>query len=52
MFQFLFSFLGIIAFCIAFGIVVSQLGPQGQPMVEFFSVMDKVIMKLVSMIMW
>uniref|UniRef100_A0A0N5ATZ5 Amino acid transporter n=1 Tax=Syphacia muris TaxID=451379 RepID=A0A0N5ATZ5_9BILA len=43
--------MGIIAFCIAFGIAVSQLGAEGQPMVDFFSVMDKVIMKLVSLIM-
>uniref|UniRef100_A0A915ATV9 Amino acid transporter n=2 Tax=Parascaris univalens TaxID=6257 RepID=A0A915ATV9_PARUN len=44
--------LGIIVFCIAFGIVVSQLGEQGRLMVDFFVIMDQVIMRLVMMIMW
>ncbi|VDN60422.1 unnamed protein product [Dracunculus medinensis] len=44
--------LGIIVFCIAFGIVLSQLGEQARVMVEFFAVMDQVIMKLVMMVMW
>uniref|UniRef100_A0A0M3HUC3 Amino acid transporter n=1 Tax=Ascaris lumbricoides TaxID=6252 RepID=A0A0M3HUC3_ASCLU len=42
--------LGIIVFCIAFGIVVSQLGEQGRLMVDFFVIMDQVIMRLVMMI--
>ncbi|KAI1708820.1 sodium:dicarboxylate symporter family domain-containing protein [Ditylenchus destructor] len=44
--------LGIIVFCIGFGIVVSQLGEQARIMVEFFSALDKVIMQLVSYVMW
>jgi solute carrier family 1 (high affinity glutamate transporter) protein 2 len=44
--------LGIIVFCIGFGIVVSQLGERAQIMVDFFSALDQVIMRLVSYIMW
>ncbi|VDK46528.1 unnamed protein product [Anisakis simplex] len=44
--------LGIIVFCIAFGIVVSQLGEEARLMVEFFVIMDQVIMKLVMTVMW
>ncbi|KAI6230382.1 Excitatory amino acid transporter 2 [Aphelenchoides fujianensis] len=43
--------LGIIIFCIAFGIIVSQLGDEARIMIEFFSALDQVIMKLVSYIM-
>lgn len=43
--------LGVIIFCIAFGIVVSQLGDEAQVMVDFFSAMDKIIMKLVGYVM-
>lgn len=43
--------LGIIIFCIGFGIIISQLGENARVMVEFFSVLDQVIMKLVSYIM-
>ncbi|CAD5212045.1 unnamed protein product [Bursaphelenchus okinawaensis] len=43
--------LGIIIFCIGFGIVVSQLGDEARVMVDFFSVMDKVIMQLVGYVM-
>ena len=44
--------LGIIVFCIGFGIVVSQLGERAQIMVDFFSALDQVIMRLVSYVMW
>uniref|UniRef100_A0A915Q5L2 Amino acid transporter n=1 Tax=Setaria digitata TaxID=48799 RepID=A0A915Q5L2_9BILA len=44
--------LGVIVFCISFGIVLSQLGEQARTMVDFFSIMDQVIMRLVMIIMW
>jgi len=44
--------LGVIVFCIGFGIVVSQLGDEAQIMMDFFSALDKIIMRLVSYIMW
>uniref|UniRef100_A0A914WFI4 Amino acid transporter n=1 Tax=Plectus sambesii TaxID=2011161 RepID=A0A914WFI4_9BILA len=44
--------LGIIVFCIGFGIVISQLGEQARVMVDFFVILDAIIMRLVSVIMW
>uniref|UniRef100_A0A915M0R5 Amino acid transporter n=2 Tax=Meloidogyne incognita group TaxID=654580 RepID=A0A915M0R5_MELJA len=46
------NILGLIVFCIAFGIVLSQLGPRGRPMVDFFAILDLVSMRLVFLIMW
>uniref|UniRef100_A0A1I8A3U9 Amino acid transporter n=1 Tax=Steinernema glaseri TaxID=37863 RepID=A0A1I8A3U9_9BILA len=44
--------LGVIVFCIGFGIMVSQLADEGQIIVDFFVAMDKVIMRLVMIVMW
>ncbi|CAD6190483.1 unnamed protein product [Caenorhabditis auriculariae] len=44
--------LGIIVFCIGVGISLSQLGAEASVMVQFFVIMDKVIMKLVMTVMW
>ncbi|KAI3414022.1 glutamate synthase [NADH] [Globodera pallida] len=46
------NILGVIVFCISFGIVISQLGERARIMVDFFAVLDLVIMRLVSIIMW
>lgn len=35
-----------------FGIVVSQVGEAANLMVQFFVILDMVIMRLVSIIMW
>ncbi|KAI6194493.1 Excitatory amino acid transporter 2 [Aphelenchoides besseyi] len=43
--------LGVIIFCIGFGIIVSQLGEEARLMVEFFGTLDKVIMRFVSYMM-
>ena len=43
---------GIIVFCIAVGISLSQMGHEAHVMVQFFVIMDKVIMKLVMTVMW
>lgn len=44
--------LGIIFFCLTFGTVLGSLGKVGAPVVEFFKVIDEVIMKMVTAIMW
>lgn len=44
--------LGLVVFSIAFGIVISQMGPAGKPMVDFFQSMNDAIMKLVSLVIW
>ena len=44
--------LGIIFFCLTFGTVLGSLGRKGQLVVDFFKVIDEVIMKMVNAIMW
>lgn len=44
--------LGIIAFCIAFGILLSAMGEQAQVMVDFFAILAEITMQMVNMIMW
>ncbi|XP_053118497.1 excitatory amino acid transporter 2-like isoform X3 [Hemicordylus capensis] len=44
--------LGLIGFFIAFGIVMGKMGEQAKPMADFFNILNEIIMKLVSMIMW
>uniref|UniRef100_A0AC34GYB5 Amino acid transporter n=1 Tax=Panagrolaimus sp. ES5 TaxID=591445 RepID=A0AC34GYB5_9BILA len=44
--------LGVIVFCIAFGIVLSHMEEEAAVIVAFFSALDKAIMKLVMIIMW
>jgi len=44
--------LGIIFFCLAFGTVLGSLGKKAAGVIEFFAVIDEVIMRMVSIIMW
>lgn len=44
--------LGIITFCTAYGIYISILGPRGQIMMDFFTCLNEIIMKLVALVMW
>uniref|UniRef100_A0A8D2LKP2 Amino acid transporter n=1 Tax=Varanus komodoensis TaxID=61221 RepID=A0A8D2LKP2_VARKO len=44
--------LGLIGFFIAFGIAMGKMGDQAKPMADFFNILNEIIMKLVSMIMW
>jgi len=44
--------LGIIFFCLAFGTVLGSLGKKATGVIEFFAVIDEVIMRMVSIIMW
>ncbi|XP_078457505.1 excitatory amino acid transporter 2-like isoform X1 [Lampetra fluviatilis] len=44
--------LGLIGFFIAFGIIMGKMGDQAKLMVEFFSILNEIIMRLVIMIMW
>lgn len=43
---------GLIGFFIAFGIAMGKMGEQAKLMVEFFSILNEIVMKLVIMIMW
>ncbi|XP_059809233.1 excitatory amino acid transporter 2-like [Hypanus sabinus] len=44
--------LGLIGFFIAFGISMGKMGERAQVMIDFFNVLNEIIMRLVSMIMW
>ncbi|XP_012277631.1 excitatory amino acid transporter [Orussus abietinus] len=42
--------MGMIMFCITFGLLSGQIGPRGKLMVDFFVVLNEIIMKLVSIV--
>lgn len=44
--------IGLIGFFIAFGIAMGKMGEQAKLMVEFFNILNEIVMKLVIMIMW
>ena len=46
------NMLGIILACLAFGVVLASLGQKAAGLVQAFTVMDEVIMRLVTAAMW
>ncbi|KAI6214209.1 hypothetical protein M3Y94_00241000 [Aphelenchoides besseyi] len=46
------NILGVIVFCTGFGIVISQFGERTRIIVDFFVILEAVIMKLVETFMW
>ena len=42
----------MIVFCLAFGLFAGQMGPKGKVIVDFFVVLNDIIMNLVSFVMW
>ncbi|KAG8125943.1 hypothetical protein E2320_021115 [Naja naja] len=44
--------LGLIGFFIAFGIAMGKMGEQAKMMVDFFNILNEIVMKLVIMIMY
>ncbi|XP_051545406.1 excitatory amino acid transporter 2b isoform X1 [Myxocyprinus asiaticus] len=44
--------LGVIGFFIAFGICMGKMGEKARLMIEFFNILNEIVMKLVIMIMW
>ncbi|KAG7168361.1 Excitatory amino acid transporter 2-like [Homarus americanus] len=43
--------MGMIVFCVAFGSLIGRM-PQGKLMVDFFIILNDVVMKMVEIIMW
>jgi len=43
---------GMIVFCLAFGLLAGQMGTKARLMVDFFVVLNDIVMKLVGVIMW
>ncbi|XP_036915128.1 neutral amino acid transporter B(0) isoform X1 [Sturnira hondurensis] len=46
------NILGLVVFAIAFGLALRKLGPDGEPLIRFFSSFNDATMVLVSWIMW
>ncbi|XP_043220837.1 excitatory amino acid transporter-like [Amphibalanus amphitrite] len=44
--------MGLIIFCVGFGLIAGQMGPQGKLMVDFFLILNEITMKMVCIIMW
>jgi len=44
--------LGIIVFCIAFGILIGQMGDKARVMCTFFTELNEIVMRIVNIIMW
>jgi len=44
--------LGLIGFFIAFGICMGKMGDRARLMIEFFNILNEIVMKLVLLIMW
>ncbi|MEQ2175381.1 Excitatory amino acid transporter 2, partial [Goodea atripinnis] len=47
-----FSVAGVIGFFIAFGICMGKMGEKARLMIDFFNILNEIVMKLVIMIMW
>ncbi|XP_072320709.1 excitatory amino acid transporter 2a [Eucyclogobius newberryi] len=44
--------LGLIGFFVSFGVIMGKMGDRARLMLDFFNVLNEIIMKLVSAIMW
>ncbi|XP_020861999.1 excitatory amino acid transporter 3 [Phascolarctos cinereus] len=44
--------LGLIVFCLVFGIVIGKMGEKGQVLVDFFNALNDATMQIVQIIMW
>ncbi|XP_048852090.1 excitatory amino acid transporter 3-like isoform X1 [Brienomyrus brachyistius] len=44
--------LGLIVFCVVFGLVIRQMGDRGHILVEFFDALNEATMEMVEIIMW
>ncbi|XP_044127976.1 excitatory amino acid transporter 3 isoform X3 [Bufo gargarizans] len=44
--------LGLIVFCLVFGVVIGKMGEKGQVLVDFFNALNDATMQIVQIIMW
>ncbi|XP_059512761.1 excitatory amino acid transporter 3 isoform X2 [Myotis daubentonii] len=44
--------LGLIVFCLVFGLVIGKMGEKGQILVDFFNALTDATMKIIQIIMW
>lgn len=43
---------GLIGFFVAFGVIMGKMGEKAKLMLEFFNILNEIVMKLVNAIMW
>lgn len=46
------NILGVIAFCVAFGMIISSMGRKAEILLHLFLVLNEITMKFVKIIMW
>lgn len=46
------NLLGLLVFSIAFGLVLARMGTEGKLLRDFFDCLNKVMMRLVSLVIW
>lgn len=46
------NILGIIAICIAFGLILGGMEDEGKPMLDFFDCLRKVTIRLINIALW
>uniref|UniRef100_A0A0R3X2Y7 Amino acid transporter n=1 Tax=Hydatigena taeniaeformis TaxID=6205 RepID=A0A0R3X2Y7_HYDTA len=46
------AIVGLVTFSVAFGLGIASMGKQGRLMLDFFIIMNEIIMRLVRVIMW
>ncbi|KAI1239991.1 Excitatory amino acid transporter 3, partial [Lamprotornis superbus] len=44
--------LGLIVFCLVFGMVIGKMGEKGQVLMDFFNALNEATMRIVQIIMW
>uniref|UniRef100_H2YDN0 Amino acid transporter n=1 Tax=Ciona savignyi TaxID=51511 RepID=H2YDN0_CIOSA len=44
--------LGIICFCITFGVIIGGMGKEGEILVRFFTAFNEAVMKIVGIVIW
>ncbi|XP_027718692.1 excitatory amino acid transporter 3 isoform X3 [Vombatus ursinus] len=46
------NILGLIVFCLVFGIIIGKMGEKGQVLLDFFNALNDATMQIVQIIMW